>query len=155
MFIVEHAGVQGTIVGQDSVFLLRVERKHGLLHEREQIGPELRHGHEGFLHESEVLENGLCGESGREMDFAEGLLSERQEEVAGFDAKGAIVEHEVGFSRGAVAHGEKRGLHRLRVGGQSGEILHDEEFVVEQFRPQCVGAHILQRHAVWLMAARV
>ena len=32
MFIVEHAGVQGTIVGQDSVFLLRVERKHGLLH---------------------------------------------------------------------------------------------------------------------------
>ena len=89
------------------------------------------------------------------MDFAEGLLSERQEEVAGFDAKGAIVEHKVGFSRGAIAYGEKRSLHRLRIGGQSGEILHDEEFVVEQFRPQCVGAHVLQRHAVRLMAARV
>lgn len=153
MFIVEHAGVQGTIVGQDSVFLLRVERKHGLLHEREQIGPQLRHGHERLLHEREVLEDGLCREIGRKLDIAEGLLAKSQKEVAGLNMEGAIVQHEVGLSGRAIADSEKRGLHRLCVSGQRGQVFHDEQFVVEQFRSQGVGAHVLQRHAVGFVAA--
>ena len=67
--------------------------------------------------------------------------------------EGAIVQHEVGLSGRAIADSEKRSLHRLRVGGQRGQVFHDEQLVVEQFRSQGVGAHVLQRHAVGFVAA--
>ena len=64
VIVVKHAGVQGAIVGDNERFFRFVERKHRLLHEREQIGPQLRHGHERLLHEREVLKDGLCGKIG-------------------------------------------------------------------------------------------
>ena len=39
VIVVKHAGVQARVVGGDERFFLFVERKHRLLHEREQIGP--------------------------------------------------------------------------------------------------------------------
>ena len=85
--------------------------------------------------------------------YAEGLLPKAKKKVAGLDMEGAIVQHTICASGRAIADSEKRGLHRLCVSGQRGQVFHDEQFVVEQFHSQGVGAHVLQRHAVGFVAA--